>query len=426
LAKAIIIAAPQSGSGKTLITLGLIRALRNKGIKVASAKVGPDYIDARFHEAASGSPCINLDLWAMGAASCKARLAKIGQGQDLIIIEGVMGLFDGPDGAKGSTADLAEALGLPIILVVDAARQAQSIAALVHGFASYRPSVKLAGIILNRVASDRHAKILQNALTKHTVLGMMRHNDSHVWPSRHLGLVQAMENQQLEAFIESAAAGVARETNLDMCIESAVEFMNQSNPPETGLPPLAQTIAIAHDVAFAFAYPHLLNDWQKAGAELSFFSPLNDETPDAKAAAIFLPGGYPELHAGKLAANKNFMIALRQSKATIYGECGGYMVLGDGIIDKDGSSYAMAGLLPVTTSFAIRKLSLGYRQLIPLTGPFKWPLRGHEFHYSTIKHSGEAEPLFHAQDAAGNDLGQMGQRRGKVMGSYAHIISESP
>lgn len=424
MAKAIIIAAPQSGSGKTLITLGLIRALRNRGIKVASAKVGPDYIDARFHEAASGSPCINLDLWAMGAAACKARLAEIGQGQDLVIIEGVMGLFDGPDGAKGSTADLAEALGLPIILIVDAARQAQSIAALVHGFASYRPNVKLAGIILNRVASDRHDKILKNALAKQTVLGTMRHNDSHIWPSRHLGLVQAMENQQLEAFIESAAAGVARETNLDMCIESAVEFANQSIP-ETGLPPLAQSIAIARDVAFAFAYPHLLNDWQQAGAELSFFSPLNDEAPDAKAAAIFLPGGYPELYAGKLAANKNFLIALRQSKALIYGECGGYMVLGDGIIDKDGNSHAMAGLLPVTTSFATRKLSLGYRQLIPLTGPFKWPLRGHEFHYSTIKHSGEAEPLFHAQDAAGNDLGQMGQRRGKVMGSYAHIISEA-
>ena len=425
MAEAIIIAAPSSGSGKTLITLGLIRALKNKGLKVASAKIGPDYIDGRFHEAASGQPCVNLDYWAMGWAECANRLEAIGKGQDLVIIEGVMGLFDGPDGAKGSTADLAERLGIPILLIVDAARQAQSIAALVHGFSSFRPGLKFAGLILNKVGSDRHMGILMRALATDAppILGMMRHNDSYSLPSRHLGLVQAMENQQLEAFIETAAAGVARETILDTIVESAAEISNQSKSVDYGLPPLSQKIAIAQDVAFAFSYPHVLNDWQKAGAELSFFSPLNNETPQGD--AVFLPGGYPELHAGKLAANTRFLGGLRNFKGLMYGECGGYMVLGDGIVDRDGTKHAMAGLLPLTTSFAARNLTLGYRQLIPLCGPFKAPLRGHEFHYSTIESQGASEALFHAQDASGNDIGKLGQRIGNVMGSYAHIISEA-
>ena len=459
LAKAILIAAPHSGSGKTLITLGLIRALRNRGLKVASAKVGPDYIDGRFHEAASGAPCINLDYWAMGAGACKARLADIGADKDLVIIEGVMGLFDGPDGAKGSTADLAEDLGLPIILVIDAAKQAQSVAAIVHGFSTFRPALSIAGIILNRVASDRHAKMLCSSLgvrstsvfpakvgirlqTNESVtkldsrlrgndgkggvqlFGIVRQSDSLVWPSRHLGLIQAQENQELESFIESAASGVSRETFLDKIIESATEITIQPNASVNLLPPLAQKIAVARDIAFAFAYPHLLIDWRKQGAELTFFSPLHNETP--KGDAIFLPGGYPELHAAKLSANSLFLEALREHKGLIYGECGGYMVLGDAIIDADGKSHAMTGLLPVTTSYASRKLHLGYRQLIPLNAPWKSNLQGHEFHYSTIAKQGAADPLFHASNAGGNDLGPIGQRVGNVMGSYAHIISAAP
>jgi cobyrinic acid a,c-diamide synthase len=426
LAKAIIIAAPASGSGKTLYTLGLIRALKHKGLKVASAKLGPDYIDGRFHEAASAQPCINLDYWAMGYDVCGARLEEQTKDQDIVIIEGVMGLFDGPDGAKGSTADLAEKLRIPVILVIDAARQAQSIAALVHGFSSFRPGVNIAGVILNRVASDRHMSLLLRALggTSTKVLGVMRQNDSHILQSRHLGLVQAMENQQLESFIETVAAGVSRETILDTLVESAVTFTNHFKIDAFELPPLAQNIAIASDESFAFVYPHILTDWRKAGASLSFFSPLNDECP--KADAVFLPGGYPELHAGKLASNANFLNGLRGFKGLIYGECGGYMVLGKGLIDKNGEKHAMAGLLPLTTSFATRKLHLGYRQLIPLTGPFKAALRGHEFHYSTIEQEGSADALFFAQDAAGNDIGKIGQRVGHVMGSYAHIISEAP
>jgi cobyrinic acid a,c-diamide synthase len=239
-------------------------------------------------------------------------------------------------------------------------------------------------------------------------------------------LVQAQENQQLDAFIETIALAVARETKLDNLFQIAIRNSNQRESPSNPLPPLGQHMAIARDEAFAFSYPHLLADWQKQGANLSFFSPLNNETPDSRGDAIFLPGGYPELHAGKLAANNTFLEALRTSKALIYGECGGYMVLGDALIDAEGISHKMAGLLPVTTSFKSRKLSLGYRQLQAINGPWSDSLRGHEFHYSTIAKQSVTNPLFAAKDAAGNELGTIGQRVGNVMGSYAHVIARTP
>ena len=427
MAKAFVLAAPKSGSGKTLVTLGLIRAFRDKGLKVVSAKVGPDYIDGRFHEAASGHPCINLDLWAMGEATCRARLNKLATNADLVIIEGVMGLFDGPEGQKGSTADLAEALNLPVIMVADTTGQAQSLAASMLGFRTYRTDLSVVGAILNKVASDRHERMLLDnwEWTGLPLLGLLRQSDSHIWPSRHLGLVQAQEIQKLEEFIESAASGVARETFLDKLFESATEFTNQSSTVN-GLPPIGQRIAVAQDVAFAFAYPHLLDDWRAQGAEIIPFSPLANEAPDFAADAVFLPGGYPELHAAELASASNFLDGLRIHQGVIYAECGGYMVLGNALIDAKGQSHAMAGLLPLTTSFATRKLQLGYRQLTPLNGPWKQNLRGHEFHYSTIAQQGSGEPLFNVKDATGADLGTQGQRIGKVMGSYNHVISVAP
>ncbi len=425
MVNAFVVAAPASGSGKTMITLGLLRALRNRGIRVASAKVGPDYIDPRFHEAASGQPCFNLDPWAMSAGMASSLLATLAA--DLVIIEGVMGLFDGPEGARGSTADLAQDLGLPIVMVLDASHQAQSIAALAQGFVNFRPELRFAGIILNRVASDRHAALLISALAPLNVpvLGVVRRDDSLSWPSRHLGLVQAKENQQLETFIESASSGVARETNLDklLTIGSELRFPDSNH---IFLPPPGQRTAIAHDLAFSFTYPHVLQDWKRSGASLSFFSPLDDEAPDRQADAVFLPGGYPELHAGRLAQSHTFLNGLRKSTALVYGECGGYMVLGDAITDAQGQAHKMAGLLPLTTSFATRKLHLGYRQLMPLAGPWKRPLRAHEFHYSTLEREGKADPLFRATDATGRPLGNIGLKRGSVMGSYAHVICEAP
>ncbi len=425
MAKVFVVAAPASGSGKTMLTLGLLRAFRNQGLKVASAKVGPDHIDPRFHEAASGSPCLNLDPWAMKPDLMRSLLTGLVKDSDVVIIEGVMGLFDGPHGARGSTSDLAQELQIPIILVLNASRQGQSIAALAQGFINFNPRLKFAGILLNRVASDRHATILASALEplKIPLLGAVRQSDSLTWPSRHLGLVQAQENQQLEEFIETVASTVSRETIID---KTEIEETRIESTPQFLLPPLGQKIAVAEDLAFSFAYPHILQSWKKSGAEISLFSPLKDETPRDDSDAVFLPGGYPELHAGQLAQSRKFFGHLQDTKALIYGECGGYMVLGDAIIDGDGKSHAMAGLLPVTTSFAQRKLHLGYRQLKPLGGPWSKPLRGHEYHYSTIESEGKADRLFMAGDAAGQNLGEIGLRRGNVMGSYAHIICEAP
>jgi cobyrinic acid a,c-diamide synthase len=354
-------------------------------------------------------------------------LSDINHDADLIIVEGVMGLFDGPQGARGSTADLAEDLGLPIVLVLDASHQGQSIAAQAQGFINHRRGLTFAGVILNRVASDKHAAILTSALMTLDIpiLGMVRRSDSLNWPSRHLGLVQAQENQELELFIETTSLAVARETKLDKLLALGPEIRRESLT-RLILPPLGQKIAVASDLAFSFAYPHILEDWQKAGAELSRFSPLNDEAPKIGSDAIFLPGGYPELHAGLISQNHQFLSGLRNSKALIYGECGGYMVLGDALIDAYGQAHAMAGLLPLTTSFATRKLHLGYRQLTPLGGPWTKPLRGHEFHYSSSENEGKADRLFKASDATDQDLGEIGLKRGHVMGSYAHIICEAP
>ncbi len=410
-----------------MLTLGLLRSFRNRGLRVASAKVGPDHIDPRFHAAASGRPCLNLDPWAMKREVVAGLLTGLNHDADLVIVEGVMGLFDGPQGARGSTADLAQDMELPIVLVLDAGHQGQSIAALAEGFLNHRKGLTFAGLILNRVASDRHAALLTSALAPLGVpiLGLVRRSDSLNWPSRHLGLVQAQENQELELFIETTSLAVARETKLDKLLTLGAEIRPESLSDPI-LPPLGQKIAVADDLAFSFAYPHLLQGWKTAGAEISVFSPLKDEAPEPGADAIFLPGGYPELHAGLLSKNQTFLRGLRNSKALIYGECGGFMVLGEALIDAKGQSHAMAGLLPVTTSFASRKLHLGYRRLSPLAGPWTKPLRGHEFHYSSIENEGKADRLFTASDAAGEDLGSIGLKRGKVMGSYAHVISEAP
>jgi cobyrinic acid a,c-diamide synthase len=238
--------------------------------------------------------------------------------------------------------------------------------------------------------------------------------------------VQAEENHDLEEFIERAALAVARETDLTVFLTIASESTHASGR-EMALPALGQRIAVARDKAFAFTYPHFLHDWRQQGVEIIPFSPLADEAPAASADVVFLPGGYPELHAGKLADNRAFLEGIRSTKALIYGECGGYMVLGEGLIDADGIHHAMAGLLPLTTSFANRKLHLGYRQLTPLDGaPWTKTLRGHEFHYSTIVAEGTAERLFDVVDSSGTALPAMGLRRGRVMGSYAHVISEAP
>lgn len=423
----LVIAAPNSGAGKTTLTLALLRALKTAGVRVASAKSGPDYIDPRFHEAAGGQRCVNLDAWAMRPDDIRGLAGRFGGDAELLLVEGAMGLFDGAADGSGSAADLAAILRLPVVLVVDCAKQAHSVAALVRGFRDHRADIVLAGLILNRIGSTRHETMLRAALAPLgiPVLGAMPRDPALVLPERHLGLVQAEEHADLVTFLDSASAICARHVDLD-----ALRALCAPVAATTGavlLPPPGQRIAVARDIAFAFCYPHLLDGWRAAGAELTVFSPLADEAPDAHADAVYLPGGYPELHAGQLAAARRFLDGLRAAAARgalIYGECGGYMTLGQGLTDADGTRHAMAGLLPLETSFARRKLHLGYRVLTPLgPSPFAGPLAAHEFHYASTIQEGAADRLFSARDATGAPLADMGLRAGNVMGSFAHVIA---
>lgn len=415
--KGLILTAPNSGGGKTTLTLGILRAMKRRGIAMRSGKSGPDYIDPRFHEAASGAVCVNLDAWAMSPA----RIRHLAAGDTPILIEGAMGLFDGapPDG-KGATADLARILNLPCVLICDVSKQSQSVAAVVEGFSRHAGDVNIAGVILNKVGSPRHEAMLRRALAPIglPILGAVYRDAKLETPSRHLGLVQANERNDLEEFLDYSAITVEKSINIDHLVSLFEESVKtDQNPPI--LPPPAQSIAIASDQAFAFAYPHLLSAWQKAGAELSFFSPLADEAP-APSDLVILPGGYPELHAGRLAANQKFIAGMHKAKA-VYGECGGYMAMGEGLVDAQGNRHQMLGLLPLETSFAKRKLHLGYRNLTPQGGLWDMPLNGHEFHYATTLKA-EGHPLFVATDAEDTALPPMGLINGPYLGSFAHVI----
>jgi cobyrinic acid a,c-diamide synthase len=421
LSTGVLIAAPQSRSGKTTLTLGLIRALTNAGRAVKPGKSGPDYIDTAYLCAAARTPAINLDAFAMSPD----RLCSLAQSDDFLIVEGAMGLFDGapPDG-RGSAADLAQILDLPVLLVLDCASTAQTIAAIASGIINHRPNLRFAGLILNRVGSARHETMLRDALAPIStpIIGAIPRHENLRRPSRHLGLIQAREDSDLETYLDSAAALVA--DNLDLSAIISQCRTPHAAPKTKRLPPLGQHIAIASDDAFAFTYTHMLDDWQQQGAQISLFSPLQDEPPAHDADAIFLPGGYPELHTAKLAHAATFATTMKraaQSGTTIYGECGGYMTLGKTLTDAQGDTFTMLGLLDLHTSFAKRKLHLGYRHLDPINGPFTAPLAAHEFHYSTTL-SQTGAPLFSARDAAGIEFGTMGLVSGSVSGSFAHII----
>ena len=438
MARGLIIAAPASGSGKTLTTLSLLSLLSRRGIRVAGCKAGPDYIDPGFHAAATGLPCFNLDIWAMRRPSLDALLAHQAALADLIVVEGVMGLFDGIPGKagheNGSTAELARALNLPILLVMNAKGMGATAGAILQGITRHDPTLAFAGVIFNQVGGPGHRDILAAAATEAglPVFGYLPRVAALAVPERHLGLVQAREHAALGDFFAAARAAFGDALDLDGIAAAAVEIRGAGGQAASLLPPLGQRIAIADDAAFAFTYPFHLAAWRGSGAEILPFSPLNDDAPDGTADAIFLPGGYPELHAGRLAGNHRFLDGLRAAVGrgvTVYGECGGYMTLGTGLVDAAGTRHQMAGLLPVETSFAQRRLHLGYRQASLLgDAPFGAAgaaLRGHEFHYATILSEGAAPALFQVADARGRDLGPAGRRVGSVMGSFMHLIDRA-
>lgn len=441
-APGLIIGATASGSGKTVFTLALLRALKRRGIRLASAKVGPDYIDPAFHAAASGKPCFNLDGWAMRPASLARRVGELGRTADLVICEGVMGLFDGANVqtgvSDGSTADLAARTGWPVILLIDLRRQAASAAAVIEGFSRHRSDVRVAGVVFNQVAGEGHRAMVERACRAARpdlpLLGWVPRDPLFSLSERHLGLVQAGEIEALETRLDAVAELLEKHVDIDSLTALGLSSPLSGDDADTAwpIPPLGQRIAVARDAAFAFSYPAVLDGWRRAGAEVSFFSPLADEAPWDDADAVYLPGGYPELHAAQLAAARRFLSGLQKLAGLgrwIYGECGGYMTLGEMLEDQEGQPHAMAGLLPVTTSFAKRRLHLGYRQCrlaaATVLGPSGTAFRGHEFHYATIVRQSSAHPLFHATDAQGRPQEAAGQISGSVFGSFLHLIDRS-
>jgi cobyrinic acid a,c-diamide synthase len=435
-ARGLIIAAPHSGAGKTTITLAILAALQRRGIKISAAKTGPDYIDPAFHAAITGGAAVNLDSWAMPAALLDMLAARAADSAEIFVIEGVMGLFDGAAasaGRRGATADLAVHFNLPVVLVIDVARQAQSAAAVARGFTSHDPAVKIAGVILNRTASERHRALVAESMSALglPIFGALPRDTAITLPERHLGLVQAAEHADLAALSDHLALIAERHLDLDAIAAAAAPLtLRAPYHPSVGfLPPPGQRVALAQDRAFSFVYPHVVEAWRRAGAEVIAFSPLADEAPPERADSCWLPGGYPELHADAIAAARRFAEGLRRFAATrpVHGECGGYMVLGQSIENADGRHYPMIGLLGHSTSFAKRKLHLGYRAARVLSdsvlGAKGARVRGHEFHYASLAAEGDDEAFAELRDAEGRVLGNSGGRRGRVSGTFFHAIA---
>lgn len=415
-------------------------------MRVASAKVGPDYIDAAFQRAASGGVCVNLDAWGMRPQVLMelAASASIG-GVQLLVAEGAMGLFDGARDGSGTTADIAKMTGWPIVLVVDGRGTGQSVGAMIKGFDDFRKDVSISAVLLNRIASPLHRRLLEAGCREAgiEVVGAIPESRPLHLPHRHLGLVQANEHPDLEAFLELGAR--TAEGNIDMerlLVLARPLFSSPVPKPHAPFPPPAQHIAVAKDVAFAFSYPAWFDAWRQAGAEISFFSPLANQAPREDAGFIFLPGGYPELYAGRLAASFRFLQGLRDGAsrgAFIYGECGGYLAMGRGLTDKRGTRHELTGLLPLESRFQQAR-NLGYRRIRlsakGFLGEREDEFRGHEFHFveemlrDCQSSTDLVPPLFSilppCQDGEEEPQRPAGMRVGNIMGSFLHLIDRFP
>jgi len=431
--RGLLIAAPRSGAGKTTTALALLAACARRGLRTAAAKCGPDYIDPAFHAALTRRPVPNLDSWAMPPDRLRATAAEAAAGADLLVVEAAMGLFDGIEGSpgrQGTAADVARHLGLPVILLLDVSGQAQTAAAVARGLRDHDPSIEVAGVVANRCGSERHRARVAQALAAAGIplLGSLARDETVALPSRHLGLVQAEEQPDLPRLFERLADLGAAGLDLDALLALA-RPLGPSQPTGPALPPPGQRIALARDLAFSFVYPHLIEGWRRAGAEILPFSPLADEAPDPSADCCWLPGGYPELHAGRLAAAAGFLGGLRRfaQSRPVHGECGGYMVLGQSLEDAGSIDHPMAGLLGHRTSFARRRMSLGYRRARlrddGLLGRRATWLRGHEYHYATETAGSAEPPLADLEDGEGRSLGPAGSRRGLVSGSFFHLLA---
>jgi cobyrinic acid a,c-diamide synthase len=447
--KALVLAGTHSGCGKTSATLGLLRALARRGLRVQPFKAGPDFIDPGLHAAAAGTPSHNLDTWMQPHDALRSCFARHSRGADVVLVEGVMGLFDGASGTDevGSTAHLAKLLGLPVLLAVDAKAQARSAAALVQGFARFDPDLRLAGVLLNRVGSDRHEAILREALAQAgdaPVLGCLRRDEAIHLPSRHLGLVTAADSGELEAALSALADWVEQGTDIPALLAALPELDLSGLPDdlaEVPVRPCARPrvrVGVARDRAFCFVYEENLRLLKEAGAELAFFSPLADAALPENLGGLYLPGGYPELSARELAANAAMRASVRAFCASgrpVWAECGGYMYLLAGLADGDGGFFQMCGALPGRAVLRGRRAALGYRVARTLAagplGPAGTLLRGHEFHYSEYEGTecggsesdagtGEPQPPAFVLTATDGREALDGQALGNIVGGYFH------
>jgi cobyrinic acid a,c-diamide synthase len=413
--KALLVTAVASGQGKTTVTAALARKLVRQGKRVRVFKCGPDFIDPMILERASGAPVDSLDLWVVGEEACRRMLARAAGEADVILIEGAMGLYDGAP----SSADLARAFGVPVMAVIDASAMAQTAGALAQGLRDYGP-VALAGVAANRVASAGHAGMVAASLRDISLLATLPRQAASL-PERHLGLVVPGEVMEIDTLLDTLAEQlVLSEEAWDALVP--VRLRIDAAPPAPALLLAGRTIAIARDAAFLFIYPANLATLEQLGATLTFFSPLADEAVPPGADAVYLPGGYPELHAAALSNAANWRASIRAAHAAgvpILAECGGMMALADTLTDKAGESWPMAGVLPGAVSMQERLAGLGSQAWTTAQGE----LRGHTFHYSTLATSlaPSARTVKHPSGAAGEAC----YRSGALTASYFHAYFPS-
>jgi cobyrinic acid a,c-diamide synthase len=411
---ALMISAPSSGSGKTSVTAAIARHARRAGKRVRVFKTGPDYLDPMVLERASGHPVYQLDLFMGGLAHCQGLLAQAAAESDLILVEGVMGLFDGAP----SSADLAAALKLPVLAVIDASAMAQTFAALAVGLQTFRRDIRLCGVVANRVGSPAHARMVAEGLPEDLpmVAALQRRQDLTL-PERHLGLVQALELPELDAQLDNWAQAWGEAS-------AGFEFqpVRFDTEPEPALPPLlkGQRIAVAQDAAFSFIYPANLDCLRALGAEVLTFAPIQGQAlPPCD--GLWLPGGYPELHAPALRGHPSLFADLRAHLGAgkpLLAECGGMLALAESLTDAEGTAHAMAGLMPGRAQMQTRLAALGMQKI-------GWPelgdrgeLRGHTFHYSTL--DTPLNPIARASNPNAGKAAEALYAQGSLRASYVH------
>jgi cobyrinic acid a,c-diamide synthase len=414
-ARVVLVSAVASGQGKTTVTAALARALVRRGQRVRVFKCGPDFIDPMLLERASGAPVGSLDLWMVGLEQCRSQLAQAAQEADVILIEGVMGLYDGTP----SSADLARAFGVPVLAVIDASAMAQTAGALVQGLRDYGP-VEMAGVIANRIASEGHATMVAASMRSIPLLATLA-RQRKVLPERHLGLVPPSELDDIDILLDEMAAQLKIDEAAWDALP-AIRFEVAGSPPQPVAALAGKTIAVARDAAFAFIYPANLETLRQLGARVVEFSPLADEPVPGDADAVYLPGGYPELHAAALSKADNWTASIRtahQAGTPIVAECGGMMALAESLADIAGETWPMAAILPGRAAMQERLAGLGAQALETPQGQ----LRGHTFHYSTL--TTQAPPAAHTTRHPSGAGGEAVYRAGSLTASYFHAYFPS-